>query len=118
MPKKLDSEKTSVTWDNDNTTLLLKLAYEYAQSSGYKKPKKVHYVAWANKILEYMNLAENKSMTFDQIQSKYYHIRGEYAEWHRLRSRTGAGWDTETGMITASNEWWADAIKVCAVNYV
>ena len=114
----MGSEKTSATRDNDNTTLLLKLAYEYAQSSGYKKPKKVHYVAWADKISEFMNLKENKCMTYDQVQSKYYRMRGEYADWRRLCSRTGAGMDPETGAITASNEWWADAIKVCPVNCV
>ena len=118
MPKRLDSEKTAATWDNENTSLLLKLTYEYAHSSGFKKPKKVHYVAWASKISEFMNLDETKRMTYDQVQSKYYRMKVDYADWRRLRSRTGAGIDPETGAITASNEWWADAIKVCLVNCV
>ena len=118
MPKRLDSDKTAVTWDNENTILLLKLVYEYAHSSGFKKSKEVYYVAWASKISEFMNLDETKRMTYDQVRSKHYRMRDEYADWRRLSSRTGAGRDLETGAITASTEWWEDAIKVCPVNCV
>ncbi|GMP23130.1 hypothetical protein CsSME_00000845 [Camellia sinensis var. sinensis] len=51
-----------------------------------------------------------------QLKNRYNQLKAEWRAWSKLmdssKGPTGIGFDQETGLINASDEWWATMEKV------
>ncbi|KAI8025178.1 L10-interacting MYB domain-containing protein [Camellia lanceoleosa] len=54
--------------------------------------------------------------TIKQLKNRYNQLKAEWRAWSKLmdsrKGPTGIGFDQETGLINASDEWWARMEKV------
>ncbi|KAK8933642.1 hypothetical protein KSP39_PZI015827 [Platanthera zijinensis] len=67
---------------------------------------------WTNLIAGFK---ERTGKSYDQLQmkNKWDHLKKDWKLWKELKhGETGLGWDPEKRTIAASEEWWADKIKV------
>ena len=112
MPKKNDESKKIFRWNSDIERLLMTLANDFRLQSGGQSASVEEYKVWMDKIISKFDPTNSKQLLWTQVRSKSYRIAKDYRLWRQLSTRTGAGWDPETGTLTASDEWWADALKV------
>jgi hypothetical protein len=52
------------------------------------------------------------SLSKSQLKNKWDGIKKDWRVWKKLITETGAGWSTELGTISATDEWWQSKIQV------
>ena len=47
-----------------------------------------------------------------QASNKTSEFKALFVEWRALKEASGVGWDEETGLPVASDDWWSHYLKV------
>jgi hypothetical protein len=63
--------------------------------------------------MNYFKEQTSHALTKAQLKNKWGKIKKDWRIWKKLISKTGVGWSTELGTISATDEWWKSKIKVC-----
>ena len=56
-----------------------------------------------------------KVVTHTQFKNKWDHLRKQWKAWKECFGETGLGYDPITGVIQATDEWWAQKVQVSSL---
>ncbi|GMP69032.1 hypothetical protein CsSME_00028433 [Camellia sinensis var. sinensis] len=101
-------------WDWENTCIYLELVVKEIDTSN-----RPHMSITQNRYRSLCKTYEatiGLTHTIKQLKNRYNQLKAEWRAWSKLmdsrKSPTGIGFDQETGLINALDEWWARMEKV------
>ncbi|KAJ1278384.1 hypothetical protein BS78_04G075300 [Paspalum vaginatum] len=93
-------------WDDKTTKIFLDLCIAEKDKANFNK-KGLTKLGWQN---VYRLFRQQTGRVYDkkQLQNKFNTLKRTFRLWRTLKSKSGPGWDHNTGTITESPEWWAE----------
>ncbi|KAF2941999.1 hypothetical protein DAI22_03g388900 [Oryza sativa Japonica Group] len=97
-------------WDDRLTKIFLDICIAEKEKLNYNK-KGLTKVGWQN---VYRNFREQTCKNYDskQLQNKFNTLKRQHSLWKKLKNKSGAGWDNNTGTIRCDDDWWEDRIEL------
>uniref|UniRef100_A0A0E0GVI3 Myb/SANT-like domain-containing protein n=1 Tax=Oryza nivara TaxID=4536 RepID=A0A0E0GVI3_ORYNI len=96
-------------WDDRLTKIFPDICIAEKEKLNYNK-KGLTKVGWQN---VYRNFREQTCKNYDskQLQNKSNTLKRQHSLWKKLKNKSGAGWDNNTGTIRCDDDWWEDRIE-------
>ncbi|XP_028111280.1 L10-interacting MYB domain-containing protein-like [Camellia sinensis] len=101
-------------WDWENTRIYLELVVKEIDAGN--RPHMSINLNGYRSLAKTFEAATGLTHSMKQLKNKYNQLKAEWRAWSKLmdsrKGPTGIGFDQETGLINASDEWWATMEKV------
>ncbi|GMP94808.1 hypothetical protein CsSME_00044111 [Camellia sinensis var. sinensis] len=101
-------------WDWENTRIFLELVLKEPDAGN--RPHMLITQNGYQSLCKTYEAATGLKRTIKQLKNRYNQLKTEWCAWSKLKDShkgpTGIGFDQETGLINASDEWWARMEKV------
>ncbi|XP_038714687.1 uncharacterized protein LOC120008439 [Tripterygium wilfordii] len=100
----VETEGGKFKWDNDSTKIFLDMLHVW-------KKKNIGLLKW-DKISEEFKKVSGLSCTPQKLKTKHDNMKQNWQLFNRLMTvETGLGFNSETGKVQASDDWWAARIQ-------
>ncbi|KAI8007417.1 L10-interacting MYB domain-containing protein, partial [Camellia lanceoleosa] len=101
-------------WDWENSRIYLELVIKEIEA-GNRPHMSINLNGYRSLAKTY-EAATGLTHSMKQLKNKYNQLKAEWRAWSKLmdsrKGPTGIGFDQESGLINASDEWWATMEKV------
>ncbi|KAL6614645.1 hypothetical protein ACP70R_036915 [Stipagrostis hirtigluma subsp. patula] len=97
-------------WDSRLTQILLELCIAEKEKLNFNSKKGPTKVGWRN-IKSNFRQQTGRAYDSKQLQNKFHSLKRLYKLWKKLKTSSGAGWDSNTGTIVGDDDWWNARIE-------